>query len=64
MKILCFMKSLRPLFVTRSVHEDFMLYEISAAVIRHDVTVFLRHELDNIKEEFFASVRLAWLIKA
>lgn len=35
-----------------SVHEDFVLHEIPAAVIRHDITVFLRHELGKIREEF------------
>ena len=29
-----------------------MLYKISAAIIRYDITIFLRHELDKIKEEF------------
>ena len=27
--------------ISGSVHEDFVLYEIPAAVIRHDITVFL-----------------------
>ena len=35
-----------------SVHEDFVLHEIPAAVVRHDITVFLRHELGKIREEF------------
>lgn len=35
-----------------SVHEDFVLHEISAAVIRHNTTVFLEHELGRIREEF------------
>lgn len=38
--------------ISGSVYEDFVLYEISAAVIRHDITIFLRYELDKIKEEF------------
>ena len=38
--------------ISGSVHEDFVLHKISAAVIRHDITIFLRHELDKIKEEF------------
>ena len=38
--------------ISGSVHEDFVLYEISVAVICHDITTFLRHELDKIKEEF------------
>ena len=29
-----------------------MLHEIPAAVIRHDITVLLRHELGKIREEF------------
>ena len=38
--------------ISGSVHKDFVLHEISAAVVHHDITVFLRHELDKIKEEF------------
>ena len=38
--------------ISGSVHEDFVLHEIPAAVIRHDINVFLRHELGKIREEF------------
>ena len=38
--------------ISGSVHEDFVLHEISAVVVRHDITIFLRCELDKIKEEF------------
>lgn len=34
-----------------SLHEDLVLHEISAATIRHDIAIFLRHELGKIKEE-------------
>ncbi len=44
--------SLRFHAISGSVHEDFVLHEIPAAVIRHDITVFLRHELSKIREEF------------
>ncbi len=44
--------------ISGSVHEDFVLHEISAAVIRHDITVFLRHELGQIKEE--VSIPFDW----
>ena len=33
------------------MHEDFVRHEISAAVIRHDITVFLKHKSGKIKEE-------------
>lgn len=34
-----------------SMHEDFVLHNIPRDVIRHDIAVFLRHELDKIKDE-------------
>lgn len=37
--------------ISGSMHEDFVLHDISAAIIRHDIAVFLRHELGKIKEE-------------
>lgn len=37
--------------ISGAMHEDFVLHDISAAIIRHDITVFLRHELGKIKEE-------------
>lgn len=36
--------------VSGSMHKDFVLHDISAAIIRHDIAVFLRHELGKIKE--------------
>ena len=44
--------------ISESMHEDFVLHEISATVIRHDITVFLRYELDQIKEE--VSISFDW----
>ena len=38
--------------ISGSVHEDFVLHDISAAIIRQDIAVFLRHELDKVKDEF------------
>ena len=32
------------------VHEDFKLHTISPAVVRHDIAIFLRHELNKIGE--------------
>ena len=32
------------------VHEDFMLHTISPAVVRDDIAIFLRHELNKIRE--------------
>lgn len=37
--------------ISETVHEDFVLHDISADVIRHDISVFLRHELSKIKDE-------------
>lgn len=45
--------------ISGSMHEDFLLHDISAAMFRHDIAVFLRHELGKIKEERF----LAWQTK-
>ena len=38
--------------ISESVHEDFVLHKIPVAIIRYDITVFLRHELGKIREEF------------
>ena len=37
--------------ISGSMHEDFVLHYISAAIIWHDIAVFLSHELGKIKEE-------------
>ena len=37
--------------ISGSMHEDFVLHEIPKTVIRHDIAVFLKHELNKIKEE-------------
>ena len=39
-------------------HEDFMLHTISPAIIRHDIAIFLRHELKKIGES--RSLPLDW----
>lgn len=44
--------------ISRSIYKDFVLHKISAAVIRHDITIFLRHKLDQIKEE--VSISFDW----
>ena len=41
--------------ISKSVYKDFILYEISAAVIRYDITIFLKYKLNKIKEEFSLS---------
>lgn len=33
------------------MHEDFVLHNIAPHVIQHDIAVFLRHELGNIRDE-------------
>ena len=38
--------------ISKSIYKDFILYEISAIVIRHDIIIFLRHKLNKIKEKF------------
>ena len=40
------------------IHEDFMLHTISPAVVRHDIAIFLRHELNKIRES--RSLPLDW----
>ena len=40
------------------VHEDFMLHTISPAVVRHDIAIFLRYELNKIRES--RSLPLDW----
>ena len=40
------------------VHEDFKLHTISPAVVRHDIAIFLRHELSKIREG--RSLPLGW----
>lgn len=40
------------------MHKDFILYKISATVIRHDITIFLRYELNKIKEK--VSISFDW----
>lgn len=35
-----------------NVHKDFVLYNIAPAVIRHDIAIFLRHEMDTIGNEY------------
>ena len=40
------------------VHEDFMLHTISPAVVRHDIAIFLSHELNKIRES--RSLPLDW----
>ena len=37
---------------SRSAHEDLVLHEISTAVVRHDITAFLRHELKETQKIF------------
>lgn len=37
--------------ISRSMHNDFVLHDIPAAIIQHDISVFLKHELSKIKEE-------------
>ena len=38
--------------ISESVYKDFVLHEIPAAIIRYNITIFLKHELDKIKEDF------------
>ena len=38
--------------ISGSIYKDFILHEISTAVIRHNIAIFLRHELGKIREEF------------
>ncbi len=37
--------------ISGSMHKNFVLHDIPAAIIRHDIAVFLKHELGKIKEE-------------
>jgi hypothetical protein len=34
-----------------AVHEDFILHNIAQPIVKHDISIFLKHELDKIKEE-------------
>lgn len=37
--------------ISEAMHEDFVLHEIPAAIVWHDIAVFLRRELGKIKEK-------------
>ena len=37
--------------ISASDHQDFILHHISQPIIEHDITVFLRHELENIRTD-------------
>lgn len=37
--------------LSSAIHEDFVLHEIAPSIIRHDISIFLKHELQNIQKE-------------
>lgn len=36
--------------IPRNIHEDFILHTISPSIVRHDIAIFLKHELNRIRE--------------
>ena len=46
--------------VPASDHQDFILHRISQPIIQHDITVFLRHELENIRREREGCTSQSW----
>ena len=41
-------------------HQDFILHHISQPTIQHDITVFLRHELENIRRDHEGFTSQSW----
>ncbi|KAF8534301.1 WD40-repeat-containing domain protein [Trichophaea hybrida] len=37
--------------IPEATHQDFVLHNISQSIIRHDISTFLHHELENIRSE-------------
>lgn len=37
--------------ISRNLHEDFVLHNIAPPVVQHDIEIFLRHEINSIREE-------------
>ena len=46
--------------IPASDHQDFILHHISQPTIEHDITVFLRHELENIRRDHEGCISQSW----
>ena len=46
--------------IPASDHQDFILHRISQPIIQHDITVFLRHELEIIRREREGCTSQSW----
>ena len=46
--------------IPASDHQDFILHHISKPTIEHDITVFLRHELENIRRDREGCTSQSW----
>ena len=46
--------------IPASEHQDFILHHISRPIIQHDITVFFRHELENIRRDREGCTSQSW----
>ena len=46
--------------IPASEHQDFILHHISRPIIQHDITVFLRHELESIRRDREGCTSQSW----
>ena len=37
--------------IPRDVYQDFVLHNVSQSVIKHDISIFVKHKLANIRKE-------------
>lgn len=44
--------------ISGAIHEDFVLHDIAPSLVRHDIRVFLKHEMSKIQEQ--RSLGLDW----